>query len=131
MPGGGEYLTTPNIDAGAANELVRHRFVDDRPIDALALPADAGGEPERWDEHAAGYLTDELIVAGTFGPKRHVLVQRQPLRLLADVAYPGGGAPPGWLCASRDGEWLTIGAGGVQRWLLPDQPAGADHPAPG
>jgi hypothetical protein len=36
-PGGDEYLTIPDIDAGAANELVRHRFVDDQPIDALAL----------------------------------------------------------------------------------------------
>jgi hypothetical protein len=89
-PGGGEYLTTPNIDAGAANELRRHRFVDDQPIEALPLPASVALGQEVWWDDYAGYLTDELILAGTTGPERHVLVQRQPLRLLASVAYPAG-----------------------------------------
>jgi hypothetical protein len=123
-PGGDEYLTIPDIDAGAANELVRHRFVDDQPIDALALPGtDAVGEEVWWDDDA-GYLTDELILAGATGPDQdvHVLVQRQPLRLLGNIAYPSGD-PPGWLRCSRDGDWLTVGSERIQRWLLPDQPA--------
>jgi hypothetical protein len=130
-PDGGEYLTTPDIDADAANELRRHRFADDQPLDALALPADAAGEQVWWDYHA-GYLSDELIVASVTEPDRqvHVLVQRQPLRPLGSVAYPDGGDPPGWLRAPREGSWLTVGAGGVQRWLLPDWPARAGQAAP-
>jgi hypothetical protein len=130
-PGGDEYLTTPDIDAGAANELVRHRFVDNQPIDALALPStDAAGEEVWWD-YDAGYLTDELILAGTTGADRdvHVLVQRQPLRLLDSIAYPGGN-PPGWLRCSQDGGWLTVGSERIQRWLLPDQPVRAGQSAP-
>jgi hypothetical protein len=132
-PGGDEYLTTPDISANAANKLWRHRFVDDHPIDKLPLSASAEGEEDTdedsWDDDA-GYLSDELILASATQPERHVLVQRQPLRLLGSVAYPGGADPPGWLRAPRDGSWLTVGAQGVQRWLLPDQPAPANQSMP-
>jgi hypothetical protein len=59
---------------------------------------------EVWWDSDAGYLSDELILAGATGPDQavHVLVQRQPLRLGGSIAYPGGG-PPGWLRCSRGG----------------------------
>jgi hypothetical protein len=80
-----------------------------------------------WDEHAAGYLTDELIVAGTFDPKRHVLVQRRPLRLLADVAYPGRWGPAGLVVCVPG--WGV--ADGWRRWgatLAAARPAGRGRP---
>jgi hypothetical protein len=94
-PDGGEYLTTPHP---GDDTLVRHRFADDRPIEELAA-ADVLGTEEGWD-WSAGYLTDSLILAGTFesgqDSGRHVLIQRAPMRLLGEVVYPGD-APPGWI----------------------------------
>jgi hypothetical protein len=114
---GGEYLTTPH--SGSADALVRHRFADDRPIEELAA-ADVLGIEEGWD-WSAGYLTDSLILASTFesgrDSGRHVLVQRAPMRLLGEVAYPGD-EPPGWIVGPQQGSWLTVSDYGVHRWIL-------------
>jgi hypothetical protein len=119
---GGEYLTTPHLDSGAADTLVRHRFADDLPIEELAA-ADVLGSDERWDLYA-GYLTDSLILASIFETGRdggrHVLVQRAPMRLLGEVVYPGD-EPPGWIIGPQQGTWLTVTDHGVHRWILASQ----------
>ncbi|HZC99772.1 MAG TPA: hypothetical protein VFA46_06140 [Actinomycetes bacterium] len=111
---GGEYLTTPHSQG--VDELCRHRFADDQPVDRLPPPAniDPGGH---WG-HKAGYLTDELVLAHITGSRRHVLIQREPLRVLATIAYPDGDTP-GWWCVTGQSAWLTIGPEGIQRWVLP------------
>jgi hypothetical protein len=121
-PSGQEYLTMPH-DSFPGDELVRHRFVDDATIDRLSAwdTFPFGGE---WD-FAAGYLTDDLILAGVDlilagvePSERHVLVQREPLRLLGTMEYPGDDAP-GWLVSPGAGTWLTLGDDALVRWLLP------------
>ena len=116
-PDGDEYLTTPH--PSGADTLVRHHFADDRPIQQLAA-ADVLGAYQGWDL-SAGYLTDSLILASSFetgrDSERHVLVQRAPMRLLGEVAYPGG-APPGWIAGAQQGTWLTVGDHGIDRWIL-------------
>jgi hypothetical protein len=85
-PGGDEYLTTPDIDAGP-------------PTSWCGIGSSTISRSTRWP-----YRTDELILAGATGPDQavHVVVQRQPLWLLGSIAYPGGD-PPGWLRCSRGG----------------------------
>jgi hypothetical protein len=115
-PSGREYLTIPSGNT-RADDLVRHRFVDDAAIDGLSAwdTFPFGGE---WD-FVAGYLTDDLILAGVAPSQRHVLVQRAPLRLLGTMEYPGDDAPGGFV-SSDAGTWLTVGDDGKMiRWLLP------------
>jgi hypothetical protein len=128
--GGGEYLTTPHSQG--LDELCRHRFADDQPIDRLPPPANVRPSGH-WGRQAgylidpgghwghAGYLTDELVLAHITGSSRHVLIQREPLRVLATIAYPDGDTPR-WSCVTGQGAWLTIGPEGIQRWLLPPLP---------
>jgi hypothetical protein len=114
-PSGREYLTVPH-DAFPTDELMRHRFLDDVPLDALSAwdTFPFGGE---W-AFAAGYLTDDLILAGVELSERHVLVQREPLRLLGTMEYPGEDAP-GLLFSPGAGTWLTLGDDKLIRWLMP------------
>jgi hypothetical protein len=57
------------------------------------------------------------VLARITGSSRPLLIQREPLRALATIAYPDGDAP-GW-CVTGQSAWLTIGPEGIQRWLLP------------
>jgi hypothetical protein len=115
-PDGQEYLTTPHSN-DRLQALARHRFADDRLIERLGSTAAFGPSCERWG-HLAGYLTDELILAVTVGGLRHLLVQRAPLRLLGEVAYPDR-PPRRWPVAAHQGTWLTRNSQGLQRWRLP------------
>jgi hypothetical protein len=114
-PSGREYLTVPH-GTTRDDDLVRHRFVDDAPIEGLSAwdTFPFGGE---W-AFAAGYLTDDLILAGVEPSKRHVLVQREPLRLLRTMEYPGDHTPGG-LVSPGAGSWLTVGDDRLVRWRLP------------
>jgi hypothetical protein len=114
-PTGTEYLSTPHGNT-EADELMRHRFVDDVPVDGLSAwdTFPFGGE---WDL-AAGYLTDELILAGVVPSERHVLVQRQPMALLGTIGYPSA-STPGWIVSPRTGTWLTLNDEGLDRWAIP------------
>jgi hypothetical protein len=114
-PDGQEYLTTPHANNDRLQALARHRFADDRPIERLGSAA-AFGPSEQWG-HLAGYLTGELILAATVGGLRHLLVQRAPLRLLGEVAYPDR-PPRSWPVAAHQGTWLTRSSQGLQRWRL-------------
>lgn len=121
-PDGQEYLTTPHAN-DRLQALARHRFADDGAIERLASAA-AFGPAERWAD-AAGYLTNELILAATVGGVRHMLVQRAPLQLLGEVIYPDVGEagcpedqPRRWPVAAHQGTWLTTSSQGLQRWML-------------
>jgi hypothetical protein len=122
-PSGAEYLSTPH-DCFPGDELVRHRFVDDSPIERLSAweVFPFGG----WWAFDAGYLTDELIVAGMEPSERHVLVRRAPLGLLGTIAYPAG-STPGWLVAAGGGTWLTVNDDGAARWTMPRLEVGGRH----
>jgi hypothetical protein len=114
-PTGSEYLSTPHGNT-EADELMRHRVTDDVAIDGLsawdAFPF--GGE---WDL-VAGYLTDELILAGVVPNESHVLVQREPMALLGTIGYPGD-SRPGWIVSPRRGTWLTLNDEALVRWAIP------------
>jgi hypothetical protein len=113
-PSGGEYLSTPH-DNFPADELRRHRFADDTPLEGLsAWEVFAFGD--EWAAYA-GYLTEELIVAGMEPSERHVLVRRAPLGLLGTIEYHGD-STPGWILAARAGTWLTVNDDGVVRWTM-------------
>jgi hypothetical protein len=122
-PSGGEYLSTPH-DCFPGDQLVRHRFVDDVPLAGLSAweVFPFGGE---WAAYA-GYLTDDLIVAGTEPSGEHVLVQRAPLGLLGTIGYPDGG-PAGWLVAAHAGCWLTLNDDGIACWTLPQLEGGGGY----
>jgi hypothetical protein len=123
-PSGAEYLSTPH-DNTQADDLVRHRFVDDTAIEGLSA-WDVFPFGDEWAAYA-GYLTDELIVAGTEPSERHVLVRRAPLGLLATIAYPAGSSTPGWIVAARAGSWLTHNDDGVASWVMPQLDVGSGH----
>jgi hypothetical protein len=112
-PAGQEYLTSPH--SKGTDELRRHRFADDQPIDRL--PAPDQGVGDSWD-YTAGYLTEELILAHLYESDEDVLVRRRPLQPIATVVYPCGAWLGRW-SATGTGEWLTIGPQGIQRWRLP------------
>jgi hypothetical protein len=122
-PSGAEYLSTPH-DCFPADELVRHRFVDDSPIEGLSAweVFPFGGE---W-AFAAGYLTDELIVTGNELSEQHVLVRRAPLGLLGTIEYHVD-STPGWLCVARAGTWLTLNDDGIVCWTMPQLEVGGRH----
>jgi hypothetical protein len=87
---GGEYLTAPH--STGTDEGCRHCFTDDRPINRLPPPDQGAGDS--WD-YTASYLTDELILAHLLHSDQDVLIQREPLRPIATVAYP---VVPGLAC---------------------------------
>ncbi|HEU5318842.1 MAG TPA: hypothetical protein VFX49_22195, partial [Chloroflexota bacterium] len=121
-PAGHEYLTTPH--GSGSWELIRHRFADDAAIEKLAAPTEFS-EEDRWDLYA-GYLTEDLILASTSDgeSERHLLVERQPMRLVAAVDYPFD-EQAGAFNSPRRGRWLTVGAeGDLHCWVLPGAAAG-------
>jgi len=122
-PSGVEYLSTPH-DCFPGDELVRHRFVDDTPLEGLSAREvfPFGG----WWAFDAGYLTDELIVAGMEPSERHVLVRRAPMGLLGTIEYPAG-STPGGLVAAGGGTWLTVNDDGAARWTMPWLEVGGRH----
>jgi hypothetical protein len=122
-PSGGEYLSAPH-DCFPADELMRHRFVDDTPIEGLSA-WEVFPFGDHWAMYA-GYLTEELIVAGMQPSERHVLVRRAPLGLLGTIAYPAG-SPPGWIVAAGAGRWLTHNDDGLVCWTLPQLEVGGRH----
>ena len=116
-PEGQEYVTTPH--GFGSQELIRHRFADDAPIEKLAAPTEFS-EEDQWDYYA-GYVTDELILASTSDGdgERHLLVEREPMRLAAVVDYPLQKAP-GPFFSARNGHWLTVDRSyALHRWRLP------------
>lgn len=125
-PSGQEYLTTPHR---GGEELARHRFDNDDVIDSLsaaaALPITDqwGATPDEW-HCCAGYLTDEVILAGVQSDfdEWHALVQRSPMSMLGQVAYD---PPwwPGWFEPPRAGTWVTTFARRIQRWELAEYPS--------
>jgi hypothetical protein len=122
-PSGAEYLSTPH-DCFPGDELVRHRFVDDAAIEGLsAWEVFPFGDDWAFD---AGYLTDELIVAGTEPSERHVLVRRAPLGLLGTIEYHVDSTPGGILAAGA-GTWLTVNDDGAARWTMPRLEDGGRH----
>jgi hypothetical protein len=128
-PSGGEYLTTPHGNAGGADELLRHRFDDDHVIAwlpaAVALPfADEWGASQEGWFYCAGYLTDELILAGaqSDSDEWHALVKRSPMSLLGRVDY-GPAVWPGWFEPPRAGTWVTRCGRTIQRWELAEDPS--------
>lgn len=126
-PSGQEYLTTPHPMGD--DELVRHRFDDDHGIDrlpaAVALPVtdEWGATPDGWHD-CAGYLTDELILAGVQSDfdEWHALVRRSPMSVLGRVAYD---PPwwPGWFEPPQAGTWVTTLGRRMQRWELAEYPS--------
>jgi hypothetical protein len=124
-PCGGEYLSTPH-DCFPGDELVRHRFVDDAAIEGLSAWEVVFPFGDYWAMDAGGYLTEELIVAGTEPSERHVLVRRAPLGLLGTIAYPAGSTPGGILAAGA-GTWLTVNDDGVVCWTMPRLEDGGWH----
>jgi hypothetical protein len=127
-PSGQEYLTTPHGTAGGADELLRHRFDDDRVIArlpaAVALPlADEWASQEGWF-YCAGYLTDELLLAGvqSDSDEWHALVRRSPMSLLGRVDY-GPTVWPGWFEHPQAGTWVTRCGRTIQRWKLAEDPS--------
>ncbi len=125
-PTGVEYLSTPH-DNTPADELVRHRFVDDTPLEGLSA-WDVFPFGDEWAAFA-GYLTEELIVAGKEPSEEHVLVRRAPLGLLGTISYPAG-TTPGWIRAARGGSWLTLNDDGVVCWTMPQLEGGSGHEMP-
>jgi hypothetical protein len=47
-----------------------------------------------------------------------VLIERDPLRLLATITYPSSHRPDEWFTTGH-GAWLTVGDQGIRRWRLP------------
>jgi hypothetical protein len=125
-PTGTEYLSTPHGNT-EADELMRHRFVDDGPLGSLsawdAFPF--GGE---WDL-SAGYLTHDLILAGVAPSERHLLVQREPMALLGAIGYPGS-STPGEIVSPRAGTWLTLNDESLVRWVIPAVVGSGHRPVP-
>jgi hypothetical protein len=114
-PSGEEYLSTPHGNT-EADDLVRHRFEDDSPIDGLSA-WETFPFGDEWD-FDAGYLSDELILASATPSERHVLVQREPMALLGMIEYPKG-STPGSLVSPRAGTWLTVNDDALIRWVMP------------
>lgn len=125
-PTGAEYLSTPHGNT-EADELMRHRFVDDGALGGLSAwdTFPFGGE---WD-FSAGYLTDDLILAGVVPSERHLLVRREPMALLGTIEYPGD-STPGGIASPRAGTWLTINDEALVRWAIPAVVSGGDRPVP-
>jgi hypothetical protein len=121
-PSGQEYLTTPHH---GADELLRHRFDDDRSIDrlpaavALSVAHQWGASQTGWS-YCAGYLTDEVILASVEDDAYHwhALVKRSLMGMLGLVEYGPHVGAPGWFMQPRAGTWVTISRTGLQRWEL-------------
>jgi hypothetical protein len=112
-PNGSQYLTTPH----AAGDLAVHRFptgevVASRPAEATFPEADEF-------DLVAGYVTNDIILAGSVETKTHVALSAGDLSPLGEVDYPAGSAKD-MILPSGAGRWLTSDAlaGRLQLWAF-------------
>ncbi len=116
-PAGSEYITTPH----ATGPLQRHRFVDD----AVASTIDAPDQMS-WD-FVAGYLDPDRILASTHTDDEEglMVVNRDPMKISANVIPEGSVNQWSSLMWVGHGGWVTVGDEAAELWGLIDD--SSDH----
>jgi hypothetical protein len=109
-PAGREYLTTPH----GSGSLQRQRFGDDAVIDKVDAPAEV-----HWD-FVAGYLDSHRILASTRTDDEEglLVVNRDPMKITANVISEGSANQWSSLVWVGDGGWVTVGDDAAELWGL-------------
>jgi hypothetical protein len=112
-PDGRQYLATPHSDG----ELTVHAFPTGT-IDARQR-GDAVFSENDYFDFQAGYLTNDLVLAGSVMKECHLLLSADTLERIAAVEYPGGAAKQS-ISATGRGTWLAADylTGRHQLWRL-------------
>lgn len=111
-PSGGQYLTTPHSDSA----LVVHAFPSGRVL--ARIESESVFRADDYFDFQAGYVTDDLILAGSLEGQVHVLFVADTLEPVGRVEYPGGSAKHG-IVPTGNGTWPTTdGEGAFQVWRL-------------
>jgi len=105
-PSGKTYLTI----AHEQYDLRLHSFGDD----AVLGTYEADEDKEEVLSYEAGYVTEDLVLAGEDEGDRHWLIEAPSGRLLGEVRYPAPAA--GTARPLGDGTWLTSSADAIRRW---------------